>query len=290
MTLQNKFDIAKKLFEKGDIKDGYHIGHKVYYAYMTNQEWSDFIYKMPKEINDNFKNGDGKELEQKKHSSGCELPPKMCSYGSSSRMLYQLAWNIPKFKFEHKLHTIIGGDANIDGYLEKDNIYIEAKCREIYGSINSQISNKYDELYEYISQKDNRFSFVRYGKNVTFKWEENNIELFDIKQIICHLLGIANSNLKNGKIQNIVFLYLVYDPKELNFNKAEDRDAIIKLWNQEKSEAEKVDYKALYYHIAKFLHEKKGIGQNIHQTQIEEMGKWFSFNFCTQTDFPTFFD
>lgn len=50
LTLQDKFDLAKKLSEGGTANTGFCIDGQVYNAYLTNDEWSDFVKTMPTEI------------------------------------------------------------------------------------------------------------------------------------------------------------------------------------------------------------------------------------------------
>lgn len=58
-------------------------------------------------------------MRERKTCFGNYIPPKMSSYGSSSRMLYELAKDIPDFIFKYKMPAIIGGKAHLDGYLKK---------------------------------------------------------------------------------------------------------------------------------------------------------------------------
>ena len=61
-----------------------------YYNYLDNASWQDFINEMKTlyyPIYENYKNGSGDELGIKKVG---KYPPKMASYGSSSRMIYLL--------------------------------------------------------------------------------------------------------------------------------------------------------------------------------------------------------
>lgn len=284
LTLQNSFDLAKKKSEGGNPDTGYCIDGRVFYAYMTNVEWGEFVRRMPGEFANRFEHGQGGEMKERKTRHGNYVPPKMCSYGSSSRMLYELANNIPDFIFEYELPTVIGGKAHLDGYKENGNIYVEAKCREIYGD-KEEVSAVYDQLYEYLS----RTTLLRYERNenkVSFNWGTKEIEHFDLKQMLCHLLGIANHNLCNG-IAPVNFLYMVYKPTPelLSFLNEDDRKRIQEIWKQEKQEAESIDFKCLYRHIILFFREKMSIGTNITAEQVCEMEQSFSFLFCTQYDF-----
>ena len=87
----------------------------------------------------------GSELKEKNGR-----PPKMASFGSSSRMIYNLSNKKNGFHFEKKLPTTVGGTANLDGFYEDDNryIFVEAKCHEPYNVKKTVISSKYKDLYK----------------------------------------------------------------------------------------------------------------------------------------------
>ncbi len=144
---------------KEEIEFGYEINNnevqKKYDNYMSNAEWEKFINKMSESHKENFKDGNGGELEEKKGRFGL-YPPKMASFGSSSRLIYDLSHDIEKFSFEKQLHTHVGGVANIDGFVCRGNeyIFVEAKRREIYGGShkNEEISDKYEDVYEKINE------------------------------------------------------------------------------------------------------------------------------------------
>ena len=74
---------------------------------------------MPETARIEYGAGDGGELEEKDGR-----PPKMASFGSSSRMIYNLSNKKDGFHFEKKLPTTVGGTANLDGFYEDDARYI----------------------------------------------------------------------------------------------------------------------------------------------------------------------
>lgn len=284
LTLQDKFDLAKKLSEGGTANTGFCIDGQVYNAYLTNDEWSDFVKTMPTEIANFFDNGQSGDMRERKTCFGNYIPPKMSSYGSSSRMLYELAKDIPDFIFKYKMPAIIGGKAHLDGYLKKGNIYMDAKCREIYGG-QGDVKNVYDPYYAYLFRKT-LLRYFRYGKQVKFYWGIKEVMYLNLKQILCHFLCIANYHLCNG-IAPVNFIYLVYEPTTalLSYLTKEESSKIQEIWNQDKQEAESIDFKRLYRIAALFLHEEQGIAPNITTEQIAEMSESFTFTFCTQHDF-----
>ena len=135
--------------------------------------------------------------------------------------------NFSGFKFEEKLDTKVGGVANLDGFIKtKDKyIYIEAKRREIYGAshANEKIKVVYKDVYNTIQELVNNFNFEMYGeedeegcKKCTFKICNKVVKYFDLKQLICHFLGITYDIAKhNIKDANAKFVYLIYNPKEV---------------------------------------------------------------------------
>jgi hypothetical protein len=210
-------------------KYGYKVKDNVYYNYMSNEYWKSFRKDMPEEHRNQFDNGSGGELKEKKGRWGI-YPPKMASFGSSSRMIYELSKDIPGFCFEEQLDTRVGGIANLDGFLKKDNkyIYIEAKRREIYSSTHEseEIKEVYLPVYKWVEDKCGKkyFSFKIADakeegiKKVTFYLNNNPVQYFDLKQLICHFLGIAYELAKHSINANVKFLYLIFNPEKVENN------------------------------------------------------------------------
>ena len=119
--------------------------------YLSNDSWKSFLKEMSPIHKAQFLDGDGGELKEKKGRYGI-YPPKMASFGSSSRFIYNLSKNIDNFCFEKALPTRVGHTANLDGYLKKDiDIFVEAKCREIYASHKkTKVNDVYKKVYEHI--------------------------------------------------------------------------------------------------------------------------------------------
>lgn len=120
-------------------------------------------------------------------------------------MIYNLSNKKEGFYFEKKLPTTVGGTANIDGFYEDDNryIFVEAKCHEPYTLKNVTVSKCYEKLYKYINEQmlgsvhiDMETSKCGRYLNVEYYADGEKLERFDMKQMICHLLGIATGMLK----------------------------------------------------------------------------------------------
>ena len=200
---------------------------KAYENYMSNEKWVAFLKEMNKEHRIAYVQGYGNEISEKRGRYGI-YPPKMASYGSSSRMIYNLLKKVEGIHFEKKLPTKVGGTANLDGYLQRGEteIFIEAKCREIYTKhANIDIKEVYDKVlkaiknenaFHYKEDKETKTGYLNYR----FFYGKTPIVRFDIKQLICHFLGIAANYIKNKSAKNkICFIYLIYNPTDFNIRK-----------------------------------------------------------------------
>lgn len=229
MELNKLLDAAIKKSENGSEEEVYiTIEGKAYENYMSNEKWVAFLKEMKKEHLIAYVQGYGNEISEKQGRYGI-YPPKMASYGSSSRMIYKLLKTVEGIHFEKQLPTKVGGTANLDGYLQRGEteIFIEAKCREIYTKhANIDIKEVYNDVLEDI-KNENAFHYTKENKetktgylNYSFFYGKTPIERFDIKQLICHFLGIAANYIKNKSAKNkIRFIYLIYNPTDFNIKK-----------------------------------------------------------------------
>ena len=231
MELNKQLDAAIKKSENGSEEEVYiTIEGKAYENYMSKEKWEAFLKEMNKEHLIAYVQGYGNEISEKQGRYGI-YPPKMASYGSSSRMIYKLLKTVEGIHFEKQLPTKVGGTANLDGYLQRGEteIFIEAKCREIYTKhANIDIKKVYNEVLKDI-KSDNAFNYKENKEtktgylNYSFFYGETPIVRFDIKQLICHFLGIAANYIKNKSAKNkICFIYLIYNPKDLNISELND--------------------------------------------------------------------
>ena len=265
--MQKTLDLSIKKSEIGNVEGGYYIKDwKTYPYYMDNDTWDDFKRDMETNYPNAFAEygaGSGGEMKEKG-----KFPPKMASYGSSSRMIYNLCKDIPDFCFEYKLPTRVGGIANLDGFLEtsKSLIFTEAKCREPYGTKNSLIEVKYKELYQYINAEgacnlnikcDDEQSKIK----VCFSVSDKPIINFDIKQMICHLLGIAAKLLNEPSDKKISFVYLCYNPKLIEIIDEKKKPCILKNYENMCDEYEMIDFKSLFRTILIYLRDVLSVGR-----------------------------
>ena len=215
----------------------YAIKGRTYPDYYTECEFKKFVSEMKINYtnhyikfkgNDNAKEnkgGAGGELEIKKGRYGL-MPPKMASVASSSRFCYialrdgvdclcekntgmknQVEFEKECRIFDDGLHA-----PQLDAYIpnEEYNVYIEAKCHEIFDSHKAEFKNKYrpcfdsnDISYEQALVSDDGETFEL--SLDLFGIADKKTIRFDIKQFVCHLLGIAKQN--KGAKSKLVYLF-----------------------------------------------------------------------------------
>ena len=298
MTITEKLDLAIKLKETGTTDGCYAVTYEkddkketLYrQTYMTNKAWNEFLAAMPKNAKKEYGEGGGDELSEKNGR-----PPKMASYGSSSRMIYNLSKNKENFHFEKKLPTSIGrGEANLDGFYEDDNryIFVEAKCHEPYSVKGHTVSKAYERLYNYINehmfgelQIDMTTSKCGKYLNVEYFAGGEKLERFDIKQMICHLLGIATGLLEGTlKKKQVDFIYLLYDPTELDID-ASAKAKINEIYDRTCYECNLIDFSELFREMLEFLIDAK-FQDVVSSDIVDDMALKFTFTLASQDFYP----
>lgn len=298
MNIAEKLDLAIKLKEKGTTGGAYAVTHNgktlSKATYMTNEEWKVFEDAMKKNklqpsAHTEYGEGGGGELSEK-----CGRPPKMASFGSSSRMIYTLSSQKEGFHYEKKLSTTVGGQANLDGFYEDEAryIFVEAKCHEPYAKKSGSVSTAYEKLYQRIngammgnvSIKSDIIDGER-NMNVEYFADEERLEHFDLKQMICHLLGIAtgllNKTLKNKQID---FVYLLYDPTELEIS-PDAKAKIDAIYERTCYECNLIDFSELFRAILEFLIETK-FQEAMSSEEVDDMVLKFTFTLASQDFYP----
>jgi hypothetical protein len=293
MYITDTLDLAIKQKEIGTTDGAYRVTHngKVLEkaAYMTNDAWCTFLGAMSEAAKEEYAAGGGDELSEKNGR-----PPKMASYGSSSRLIYNLSHKKEGFRFEKKLPTTVGGTANLDGFFEDENryIFVEAKCHEPYTAKKSAVSKSYAALYDYINthmsgavQIDAKESKCGRYLDANYFAEGEKLLHFDMKQMICHLLGIATGVLKGTLAhKQIDFIYLLYDPTELEIeDKA--KAAIDSIHEKICYECNLVDFSSLLRVIFEFLRENY-YSNAITDEALESLLCRFTFTLASQEFYP----
>ncbi|MBR4890690.1 MAG: hypothetical protein IKU15_05315 [Clostridia bacterium] len=308
MDIQKELDKAIRDFEKEncDIESGYETeGSPKRENYLSNAAWNKFYDDMARYNMNAFKrysDGAGGEMRQGKNGT----PPKMASFGSSSRMIYNLVMKDEvkeRFLFEEKLATTIGGEANLDGFMQKGNTYIfvEAKCREPYATKQNDIKDVYRPLYAEITKSPDVDLVCDCGESndknemkVTFKLGDQIINHFDMKQMICHLLAVGTAvltnhykEMENTKDEDIKlhFIYLIYDPQNLKFSNNNSGKEIVRIYNEIFDFCkgnENQFFKNLFKVVLEFLQSEKKLGTDKNILKIVDN---FNFCICSQENF-----
>ncbi len=293
MNIVEKLDLAIKLKEIGTVDGFYVVPYKDKTlnkpTYMTNDEWVDFLGDMSHDARKEYGDGDGDELSEKDGR-----PPKMASYGSSSRLIYKLSREKDGFHYEKKLPTTVGGKANLDGFYEDDNhyIFVEAKCHEPYTAKKNVVSKCYEPLYKYINERmlgnvhiEMETSTCGRYMNVEYFADGEKLERFDIKQMICHLLGIATGMLKGTlERKQTNFIYLLFDPTELDIEPVAKME-IDKIYERTCYECNLVDFAELFRVLLDFLRKEKYAG-GVSDEDVDTMVVNFTFTLASQEFYP----
>jgi len=117
-----------------------------------------------------------------------------------------------EFEYECRIHGILGTAPQMDAYSSDGNIFIEVKCHEIFDEHNICLSHQY---YPWLCEYPNGFRLTLPkpdAKNQiqipfsAFGLEKNS--MFDVKQFLCHLMGIASKS----KGQPSTLIYLFFKP------------------------------------------------------------------------------
>ena len=289
MNILKEFDKALAVLETHEL--GYKIdGGTTYENYMSDAAWTCYLSGISEEHYRQYGGGEGGELKAKKGR-----PPKMASVASSSRMIYELSRDVPGFVFEKKMPTVVGGEANLDGYLEKEDtlIFVEAKRREPYSHRAIQdIKKKYQPVYRWLREKMPRvFSCVmeelpnsEYMRTVFF-CRGNVVVSFDIKQMICHMLAVANEALRSGTEKEILFLYLLFNPRGLSLPD-ECREEVARIYADTCRAAKLLCMEKMFGHIVDFLMAEMKIPCT--EERAEQIKKNFRFELCDQEQYPDY--
>lgn len=288
MNILKNFDLA--IANTETLPSGYQIENRTYNSYLSNQAWEAHLAEMSETHRCQYGDGSGGELTEKNGR-----PPKMASFASSSRMIYNLSKDVPGFVFEKQLPTVIGGVANLDGYLENGQnlIFVEAKCREPYSHTAIQtIKKNYKPVYAYLREKmPGVFSCVMEDipdtrdMRVAFFCKGQAVAAFDMKQMICHLLGVANEMLRSGSEKAVLFLYLLFNPGQLRIS-PESKQEISGIYEQTCRTANSCHFEEMFGHILDFLVQKNGVAME--PLQLLRLKASFRFALCDQNDYKSY--
>lgn len=206
-----------------DTSFGYGIsGRKPYENYYSNDSFIDFCLEMKENYEDAYKaysDGAGSELKERNSRYG-KLPPKMASVGSSSRFCYlalrdgaTALGGMGKVAFEYgcKIDNVDGMAPQLDAIIKDELIFIEVKCHEIFDSHTVTLKKKY---WQMIYGSNNQFGLTPMNDCGDDVFEvplsvfgiDKKSTMFDIKQLLCHLLGVA-STMGSDRPKKLIYLF-----------------------------------------------------------------------------------
>lgn len=229
---QKNFDqtILRNLIAvKGADKFGYQNVNGVEYDdYYNNDEFQKFLDDMQAHNVAHHKSyADGKGSEIVPTDNGVK-PPKMASVASSSRFAYLALRDGAKhigvgknveFEAECAIKNKPGTQPQMDAYDKDTNTYIEVKCHEIFSDSKKKTLGEAYINYIFGANDDGigfkivtdarpigefAIPFAEFGMGAFPKY-------FDLKQFLCHLLGVACENHEERKSATLAYLF--FKPK-----------------------------------------------------------------------------
>jgi hypothetical protein len=154
------------------------------------------------------------------------------------------------------------------------------------------VSKCYEQLYKYINEQmphsvhiDMQTSKCGRYLNVEYYANGEKLERFDMKQMICHLLGIATGMLKGTlERKQTDFIYLLYDPTELDIA-PDAKEMIDGIYERTCYECNLVDFAELYRVILNFLIQEK-YADATSEMDVDDMVLKFTFTLASQEFYP----
>lgn len=236
LTLKEKFDAAIKNNLPNDlltyvINEGEVSEHK-YPNYYNQSAFDNFVDEMDKKYHKDFDKFKGKKnASYNAGGKGGELdvqnnrPPKMASVASSSRFCYLALrdgvdtdilgkkFTSADVEFEYECRIFAKGTApQLDAYIKDAvcDIFVEAKCHEIFDSHKVKFSSTY---WDYFNNNELLRNLIdnpeKPSESFVVSINKFNINKdsprFDVKQFVCHRLGIKEH--QKGKNAKLVYMF-----------------------------------------------------------------------------------
>lgn len=211
------------LSQVGPDSFGYHIAetNTTYPFYFTPEAFDHFVKDMNMNYpsaHEAYSRGKGSELKQ---AAGGKHPPKMASVASSSRFCYlalrdgaqAFGSSAPVFfEKECRINGISGTAPQLDACIPSENIFFEVKCHEIFDPHTIELRNVY---WNHIYGPGNDFGFSPQENPGSQSFHiplgqfgiTGERTMFDIKQLLCHLLGIRSTEKHPATL-----IYLFFKP------------------------------------------------------------------------------
>lgn len=215
---------------------------KMHDTYFTENYGKIILQKLDEKVRKCFKDGKGGEFKSKFFSVASSSRFAVANFSdnvSDSIVFIQKFSNevIKEIKFEKDLpiKNISGIPPQMDVWIKTSHdIYFEVKCHEIFDEYehaniklstqytNNPIFNEIINKYEIVLSTRER-SYLKNGKIQYYYLLNRNMfkvftksSHFDLKQFICHLMGIISS--KKGLDSEVEFNYLFYKNDDPQFN------------------------------------------------------------------------
>ena len=118
--------------------------------------------------------------------------------------------------------------------------------------------------------------------HVAFFCKGDSVAYFDIKQMICHMLGVANEMLTTKSDKAVLFLYLLYNPAELP-HPPESKQEIMRIYTNTCKAACNYRFEEIFGHIVDFLIREKHISEE--PEKVDKIKSSFRFVLCNQNEF-----
>jgi len=243
MLTKSEFDaiIAQNLMAH-DVTLGYTVPEtgRLYPHYRANQDFEDFEAEMRADYPAAYKRyseGKGSELESHTHRD-IPQPPKMASVASSSRFCYLALRNgaealggLGEVRFEEdcKISGIKGGTApQLDAFIPESNIYVEVKCHEMFDAHATRLRKSY---HSHLLGEGNAFGFPvtppPSEAEFAIPFDAFGLKpdsMFDVKQFLCHLLGVASRADAPAKPAELVYLF--FRPESYDAGEQQEIEAL----------------------------------------------------------------
>jgi len=208
-------------------------------------------------------------------------------YGSAMDMLSRLSGEAKGFKYDEPLPFGFG-EVRVDGFMEQDDRYVItlAALSELYTELRYTPDSAHIELYRFIS--DNTYGSLSCeitDTDVSFNCYGDAVKRFSLVKTIDYMLGIAYA-LLTGRFEkkNIDFMYLVYNPDELDMDKSL-KDKATEIYERLCEECNALELSTLFTVILVYLRDIKGVGE-MTDGEIEMLGYNFTVYLCDQELYP----
>lgn len=144
---------------------------------------------------------------------------KICSVASSARLCFMYFQANPDITFEEELKTGLGGfPPTLDAYDVKKNVYYECKCHEFFKNYDVKEKKLKPTYRDLIKEHFGFKEIIEENERLEIKLTDLEINdprtiyqlKFDLKQMLCHLLGIV----KNHAQGEATLQYIFFTPSE----------------------------------------------------------------------------